>query len=57
MRQIDPMKPPSNDSTTEKYRTKQRLGQPSCHLLALQTYMLIWKLSLPKCNLRMAQGM
>ena len=27
-----------------------------CHLQLLQTYMLIWKRSLPKCNLRMAQG-
>ena len=28
----------------------------SCHLLRRQTYMLIWKRSLPKCNFRMAQS-
>ena len=32
------------------------LGPQFFHLPPLQTYMLIWKQSLPKCNLRMAQG-
>ena len=42
--------------TTGKLGTDQCLEHLSCRLLILQTYMFIWKRSLPKCNLRMAQG-
>ena len=36
--------------------TDYPLEQQCCHLLKLQTYILILRRSLPKCNLRMAQG-
>ena len=42
--------------TIGKCRTSPLLGLLSFHLAPLQTYMLIWKRSLPKCNLQMAQG-
>ena len=54
----------SSESTFQKYyhhpilgqKTNLSLGGQSCHLLRCQTYMLIWKRSLLKCNFRMAQG-
>jgi len=57
MQQTGLVKPLSNIFIIKNYRTKQLLVPLFCQLLILQTYMLIWKLSLPKCNLRMAQGM
>ena len=42
--------------TIEKLETNQCLEYLSCCLLILHTYMLIWKRSLLKCNLQMAQG-
>ena len=56
MQQTGQMKVFFSSFTTRKLGTDQCLEHLSCRLLILQTYMLIWKRSLPKCNLRMAQG-
>ena len=46
-----------NSFVIEKLRTGLHLDQLSCRLLMLQTFMLICKQSLLKCNLWMVQGM
>ena len=45
------------NSTTAQLRTNPLMLRQFCPLLRLQTYMLILRRSLPKCNFRMAQGM
>ena len=56
--QIGPLKEPFNGFIKGKWRTMTELVlvQGFCHPTVLQTIHVDMKRSLPKCNLRMAQG-